>query len=725
MSDKGPTQEGALTFEERTVPLDALYLDPNNARRNELSDASFMPPRRADDAGVQEQMQRTIVGSGKHGVMALLTSLQTLGWIPFERVLVREFRPGKYVVLDGNRRIAVLKYVMKRGQVLPTTPGLKRLNAVLSGGVPVMVVPANDSSEDEIILALRHLSGPRPWSIRARARALFRLHEDRGLSVESLAHIFRLSATAVSDAIRCAQLARQYENYRGPVGMDMFRVLLRVARSEHILTWIGWEEESGQANREDSRERLFDWLAPTFVDEGIEELDERDGEPVRESDVQELNDRLGGTEFRTEETIESILREARIDSQHRRAWAIQDALLTLAEQIEGLSAMSARLDTVHVRRMEELAQQLQQAAAGARDRLPRVVQDAEAWLPPFNASVSAHFSEVTVARYRGLRDVALPSLRRINVVAGLNNSGKTTLLEAVHLLAHQHDVTGALEVVRRRGRVENRVDPRWLVEQIPRTARLSGRFDAISANETAVALDFARRPDVEEAAFYLGTLSLEANYGGRTQRSETLFYENRDRSTRNHGRNVLCRSALQSPFSLQDPSLRGQAYTRSVERLARDRIVSFLREHVDGDLVSIDLVDRFQRFLVSHKGLQAPLDLTHFGDGMQRVFLMCLLVAFVENGVLLLDEFENAIHASLLPGLARFVHELAKEFEVQVFLTTHSDEAIEALVDADLGEAVSAYALVRGDGGITARHFPGTTLAELIDFAGFDLRSVK
>jgi hypothetical protein len=188
---------------------------------------------------------------------------------------------------------------------------------------------------------------------------------------------------------------------------------------------------------------------------------------------------------------------------------------------------------------------------------------------------------------------------------------------------------------------------------------------------------------------------------------------------------VLCRSVLLSPFTQHDPSLLARANAAAVERRSKERILAFLRDNFAPDLRSIEMVDRFQRFLVTRGEDERPLDLSQYGDGMQRIFLTALLVAQAERGVLLMDEFENGVHAGLLGAFARFVAALAHEFDVQLFVTTHSAEAVEAFANAPLGDDLATYALVRDGEGVRAKRFAGPQLRELIEFAGFDLRRVR
>ena len=46
------------------------------------------------------------------------------------------------------------------------------------------------------------------------------------------------------------------------------------------------------------------------------------------------------------------------------------------------------------------------------------------------------FTSLRVSGYRGLKTLEVERLGQVNLVAGRNNSGKTSMLEAVFLLAH-------------------------------------------------------------------------------------------------------------------------------------------------------------------------------------------------------------------------------------------------------------------------------------------------
>lgn len=95
----------------------------------------------------------------------------------------------------------------------------------------------------------------------------------------------------------------------------------------------------------------------------------------------------------------------------------------------------------------------------------------------------------------------------------------------------------------------------------------------------------------------------------------------------------------------------------------------------------------------------------------------------------MIDEFENAIHADLIATFAPFVHLLAKEFNVQVFLTTHSKECIDAFVKKTPPEDITDFAfhaLVRKENDmISVREFNGKEFSRLLLAADVDLRRAQ
>jgi AAA15 family ATPase/GTPase len=61
------------------------------------------------------------------------------------------------------------------------------------------------------------------------------------------------------------------------------------------------------------------------------------------------------------------------------------------------------------------------------------------------------FRSIKIENFRGFKDFELQQLGRINLLVGLNNSGKTSVLEAVQLLCSRTNLEPLTETMLNRG----------------------------------------------------------------------------------------------------------------------------------------------------------------------------------------------------------------------------------------------------------------------------------
>ena len=77
-------------------------------------------------------------------------------------------------------------------------------------------------------------------------------------------------------------------------------------------------------------------------------------------------------------------------------------------------------------------------------------------------------------------------------------------------------------------------------------------------------------------------------------------------------------------------------------------------------------------------GLSRPVPMGFLGDGVGRLLSMTLAFHQALDGTILIDEIENGLHYSVLVDVWKNLDRLSREFNVQVFATTHSYECIVA-----------------------------------------------
>lgn len=88
--------------------------------------------------------------------------------------------------------------------------------------------------------------------------------------------------------------------------------------------------------------------------------------------------------------------------------------------------------------------------------------------------------------------------------------------------------------------------------------------------------------------------------------------------------------------------------------------------------------DNKRTAIVKLEGRKERVPLKNLGQGMLRMLQLVLSVVQAKNGFLLIDEFENGLHYSVQPKVWNMLFILAKKFNIQVFATTHSKDTVES-----------------------------------------------
>ena len=729
MSDESAEQ---LRGRRQTVSLARLYLDPNNYRIVDSPEYRPVAPADVFNPDVQRRTTRFVLGRSQENVRDLIASIKENGWLDIDPILVERRDGGRYLVIEGNRRVATLKYL--QGQYEVDSVDLGKLDPALFYKVPVVFHELADERQRMVMMGLHHITGKRRWPAVNRAMAMKRLHEHFNGDADAVCNALGISRREFNLSVRTLALVETYKesDYGDQFRSDQYNLFREVLKSPSMRDWLGWDHATCTVARQANLDRLFQLMSPELEDETGEE-DGDGGVPAESSPVittqghvRDLAKIINDPESVKWLVETRSLQEATLSSSLLVKSEIDRAFGSCDNGIQRLSSRVGELASEDLDRVDQLIGKLQGLAL-AHKRRPFMSGGRLPW-QPFNELTQSQFSDLHVQRYRGLDGLALDGLKRINLIAGVNNAGKTSLLEAIYLLTRQNDEAGLLDVIRWRGRLESEPDPLWLVEQIPPAIHISGHFDEVHGNSASLDVQRVNDPDegIEDQTTFLAKLAIESSYADHAQSTDVALFSDRPRRTSFQGRHWLCRSALTSPFWVNRADTLSESNKAALEAGTKAKVIDFIKEHLDPRMTNIELADKFNRFLVSHQDFGHAPDLSSFGDGMRRIFEVGLLFAGVQGGVLLIDEFENAIHTALLVPFTRMVQELAVELNVQVFLTTHSKETLDAFIgNGYKTEDIAGYAIGRSDGRADAQRFDGNKLLRLHKALDFDLRGIR
>lgn len=332
------------------------------------------------------------------------------------------------------------------------------------------------------------------------------------------------------------------------------------------------------------------------------------------------------------------------------------------------------------------------------------------------------FQNLEIRNFRLFEHLKMEKLGRINLLAGRNNAGKTSVLEALFLLTgtgnplliqsinnlrglQSFGETATVDAVQ-----ETAFKPLFYQldsNKVITTTGDYGDYDSVSSVELTIKFErkaitklslkeyspdssFAERPGplgissrIENMSF--GNLSVLHKSPKDTYESHLDFSNDGVKLSHPPDNNPFAVArfihARGGNPSSEDATLLGNLRRRKQGALLVD-LLKIMEPRLQG--LEENSVAGYP-MIWGDIGLPELVPLPMMGEGMNRMARIFLGISDVAGGLLLIDEVENGIHYSALEKVWSAIADAATQFNVQVFATTHSFECMEAAHKA-LGE---------------------------------------
>ncbi|MCS6877432.1 MAG: AAA family ATPase [Geminicoccaceae bacterium] len=363
-----------------------------------------------------------------------------------------------------------------------------------------------------------------------------------------------------------------------------------------------------------------------------------------------------------------------------------------------------------------------------------------------------HFTRVELNNFRGCEHVALDDLAPVSILTGANGSGKTTFLEAIWLLAGLTSAGLIEPIARARGLVSGHgsdlmfttifmnMNPENEAELI---ARQGSGETAVERRLTISAIERPAYLDVLPGVPRVIGLALRGSILDKSYRTEINWQQAGDSSSPElvplgapDPSSGLVLAA--SPWRPHDHWIHA-AYLRPMwrapgriaelvsdarRRRTHRRLVDLLRL-VEPRVVDVEALPNGSGFPVVYVDLgNGPLlPAPVLGSGFCNFLDIAVWMAIGEARIVLIDEIEDGLHYTVLPKIAEALIKLVSERGIQVFVTTHSKDAVQAfaLAGTEHPNSVVFYNLVRSREGHEAVRYTVEEVSTLLKI-GSDVR---
>ncbi|MSU00133.1 AAA family ATPase [Tissierella pigra] len=329
-----------------------------------------------------------------------------------------------------------------------------------------------------------------------------------------------------------------------------------------------------------------------------------------------------------------------------------------------------------------------------------------------------HITNLNIEAYRGIKSLEIEDLGNINIFVGDNNTGKTSVLEAIQLICNPSEYN-LIRIARQRERYRtntrmglNILDSILCLFNIEHFnkernyyhIRIKGTINNQVGNIDINGRVVNQLIDLNEVAKYNAIIRSRLNRSIiETEKEIPTFIGKIDSSFPLNQLSFVDNSM--GEFEINEysrimqvkdkPSILEVKFIQTVDHIIEDAF-SMLIKDKDLKEKSVELLKEFDESItdiryINDNGRFIPiietndknyLPLSMYGDGMKKSLIMLNAIVSVENGVVLIDEFETALHTSAMKQVFKFILDISRQLNVQLFLTTHSIEAVDKLLES-------------------------------------------
>lgn len=322
-----------------------------------------------------------------------------------------------------------------------------------------------------------------------------------------------------------------------------------------------------------------------------------------------------------------------------------------------------------------------------------------------------YFKNICINSFRGIRDLEMKNLGKVNLIVGDNNCGKTSILEAIQFLRSPDSLNNALRIARIRDAIPSVFRSNIFSNFINMFPSYGNKAICISSN-------------YESPQHLLGDRSLELEINGESKKvmfdRKEYFKSNESFSVRYpitmlddgeidvfEGKILVNNDGLVTEKTFQIDSIMSVTgrriredefirirYLSPIDHMVKNVFDSIIKNATykkicikalqlfDDDITDLQLQrDNYRNILefIEHRK-SGLMPITTYGDGIKKVLAIANMIAQSSDGILLIDEIDTAIHARYYDDIFKFIIKASEKYNVQLFITTHSIEAVDGLL---------------------------------------------
>lgn len=321
--------------------------------------------------------------------------------------------------------------------------------------------------------------------------------------------------------------------------------------------------------------------------------------------------------------------------------------------------------------------------------------------------------------FKGFNHLEIPQLTRTTLIGGKNNVGKTSLLEAIFLFFDRLNPQMVTNQFAWRGVNVLPLEPETMWAPIFHEFEMKKQISvSVTSNDKTETMDITFNPDYVSPVVHAkksgpGGQQLQIRTDQKPVPSYALDIAYKTNGTKGTSHLLIGADGLGLQVDKMQTKkapaifIGSRARVNPNEDAARygqldiigkqNDVLKFLKI-IEPDLKTLSSVTIGNTSMIHGDiGLKRKIPVSYMGEGVSKLLSIILAIANARDGIVLIDEFENGLHYSVMQKIWEVIGMAAREFNCQIIATTHSYECLVSAYNGFSGDFRKDFTYVRLD----------------------------
>jgi len=328
---------------------------------------------------------------------------------------------------------------------------------------------------------------------------------------------------------------------------------------------------------------------------------------------------------------------------------------------------------------------------------------------------------IRIGHFRGIKTLEMDGFKRANILLGNNNSCKSSALESIMVILGASKPTMPIEMnINRNYSGISKEDILLFFNGLQSSVPITMSADFYDAGGRDLTIEYFESPVKKTQIPDTGNVGADfgsVDYGLRYDYTDNGERHNSASLTVKTAKNEITVDSSENEQGRKTAAFVAPRYNfgdfiKHFNQIVTDKekplVLDILRNvepaikdvTVVGDKVMVDV------------GLKKMIPINVLGDGIRKMFTLMTAMYSVKDGILVIDEVDNGLYHKSMSTLWAALLKAAGQLDVQLFVSTHSLDSLNALNSvldkecASFRDDVNIYTLRRrGDGEIAALEY--------------------